>query len=245
VAGGSRLDRPGSVIAARRGGERCWRAVNARCRARMLACVITACLTLPGCGLGTQTVPQPIDPASFTSAEPPAPPRSTSVGQIYLIRERRLVAVPRTTTTLTDTLSLLAAGPTPLDTETGLESPLRGAATVQAVDDAGVATIEVGPEFAGLPDDDRYLAVSLTKNSRSAADKPKACPGTLQHLGAFERDIDDRARVRMAPRCCCWSSSAVGTSTNTVRAIAKRFSRGLRPIVASTSPSGPRRWRRS
>jgi Sporulation and spore germination len=126
----------------------------------MLACVITACLTLPGCGLGTQTVPQPIDPASFTSAEPPAPPRSTSVGQIYLIRERRLVAVPRTTTTLTDTLSLLAAGPTPLDTETGLESPLRGAATVQAVDDAGVATIEVGPEFAELPDHDRYLAAA-------------------------------------------------------------------------------------
>lgn len=133
-------------------------AVNAGCRARVLICVAAACLALPACGLGTQTVPQPIDPASFSSIAPPAPPRSTSVGQIYLVRAGRLVAVPRTTATLADTLNLLAAGPTPLDTETGLESPLRSAVTLQGVDDAGVVTIGVGPEFAGLPDGDRFLA---------------------------------------------------------------------------------------
>jgi hypothetical protein len=135
-------------------------AVNVRCRARVLACVTTACLALPACGLGTQAVPQPIDPASFSSVAPPAPPRSTSVGQIYLVREGRLVPVPRTTTTLADTLSLLSAGPTALDAETGLESPLRSAVTVLAVDDAGVVTVGVGPEFAGLPDDDQFLAAA-------------------------------------------------------------------------------------
>jgi hypothetical protein len=126
----------------------------------MLACVVATGLSLAACGLGTQTDPQPIDPASFSSVAPPAPPRFTDVGQIYLVRAGRLVAVPRTTTTLADALSLLAAGPTALDAETGLESRLRTAVTLLAVDDAGVATVGVGPEFAGLPDDERFLAAA-------------------------------------------------------------------------------------
>ena len=114
-----------------------------------------------GCGLTAQSQPEPVQTSPLGESAAPAPPLSTDVVQIYLVRAERLVAVPRAGRTVSDAIAFLSAGPTALDSEAGLNSALAGATVELAAEhDPDVLTVEMAPEFAQLPERDRFLAVA-------------------------------------------------------------------------------------
>lgn len=114
-----------------------------------------------GCGLTAQSRPEPVQTSPVGVSAGPDPPLSTQIVQIYLVRAERLVAVPRAGRTVADAIASLSAGPTALDSEAGLNSPLAGAPVELAAEhDSEVVTVEMTPEFARLPEHDRFLAVA-------------------------------------------------------------------------------------
>ena len=114
-----------------------------------------------GCGLTAQSRPEPVQTSPVEDSAALAPPLSTEVVQIYLVRAERLVAVPRAGRTVADAIASLSAGPTALDSEAGLNSPLTGATVELAAEhNPEVVTVEMTPEFARLPEHERFLAVA-------------------------------------------------------------------------------------
>lgn len=114
-----------------------------------------------GCGLTAQSAPEPVPTSSLDGTAAPASPQSTDVVQIYLLRDERLVAVPRAGRSMRDAITLLAAGPTALDVETGLGTALVTRSVELATGpDPDVVVLEVTPEFIGLSDRERFLAVA-------------------------------------------------------------------------------------
>ncbi len=86
---------------------------------------------------------------------------STDVVQIYLVRAERLVAVPRAGHSVSDAIATLAAGPTALDREAGLDSALASATVeVAAEHSPDVVIVEMAPEFTRLPERDWFLAAA-------------------------------------------------------------------------------------
>ncbi len=143
--------------AGRRGDGRTGRSSPSLLAGVVLFCVLAL---IAGCGPAAQGEPVPVLPGR---PEPgtPAPPRSTDVVQIYLVRDGRLVAVPRTGRSASDAVAALVAGPTPLDVETGLGSAiLAHAVRLAGPPSPDVVTVEVTPEFAGLPERERFLAAA-------------------------------------------------------------------------------------
>jgi hypothetical protein len=128
---------------------------------------LTSCLVLllamalvAGCGLAPEHEPEQV-PASPVDESALRAPQSTGVVQIYLVRDGRLVAVPRTGLSASDAIAALAAGPTSLDGEAGLSSvPLAGLVESAMAQDSDIVTVGVTPEFAGLSDREQYLAVA-------------------------------------------------------------------------------------
>ena len=108
-----------------------------------------------GCGLTAQSRPEPVQTSPVEDSAALAPPLSTEIVQIYLVRAERLVAVPRAGRTVSDAIASLSAGPTALDSEAGLNSPLTGATVELAAEhNPEVVTVEMTPEFARLPEHD-------------------------------------------------------------------------------------------
>ena len=91
---------------------------------RCLRIVLLLATTLvAGGGLTPEREPERV-PASSPAETVPRGPQSTGVVQIYLVRDDRLVAVPRTGMSVADAIAALSAGPTLLDGEAGLGSAL-------------------------------------------------------------------------------------------------------------------------
>ncbi len=149
--------RPMTVGVGKRGDEwqgRCGPALPARV---VLFCVLAL---IAGCGPTAQGQPVPVVPSPPESGLP-APPQATDVVQIYLVRDDRLVAVPRTGRSVSDAVAALTAGPTPLDVETGLGSAvLARSVRLAGSQTPDVVTVEVTPEFAGLLERERFLAAA-------------------------------------------------------------------------------------
>jgi len=114
-----------------------------------------------GCGLTAQSRPEPVQTNPAEESAVPVSPLSTDVVQIYLVRAERLVAVPRAGHSVSDAVARLAAGPTALDREAGLDSAL-ASATVELVADQvpDVVTVQMALEFTQLPERDRFLAAA-------------------------------------------------------------------------------------
>jgi hypothetical protein len=129
-------------------------------RLRLRIVLLLAVALAAGCGLAPEHEPVrvPASPVDETSLRAP---QSTGVVQIYLVRDGRLVAVPRTGLSVSDAILALAAGPTSLDGEAGLGSVLPADLVEPAVaQDSGIVTVEVTPEFAALSGREQYLAVA-------------------------------------------------------------------------------------
>ncbi len=123
----------------------------------VLFCVLAL---IAGCGPAAQDEPVPVLPSPPESGAP-ATPQATDVVQIYLVRDDRLVAVPRTGRSVSDAVAALAAGPTPLDAGTGLGSAvLARAVRLAGPQTPDVVTVEVTPEFADLLERERFLAAA-------------------------------------------------------------------------------------
>jgi hypothetical protein len=112
------------------------------------------------CGVAPTAEPQPVTEAP-APADVPGRPTSTGVVQIYLVRADRLVPVDRVGRTAEDALTLLAAGPTPLDDEAQLVTLLPERAIGRADRrDPDVLTVEIDPGVTALPADRQRLAVA-------------------------------------------------------------------------------------
>lgn len=77
--------------------------------------------------------------------------------EVYLIRGGHLVPVPRSGRSVADALGALSAGPTALDVDAELRSPLP-ALPVDVVTGQDPDTIAVPAGFATLPARDQFLA---------------------------------------------------------------------------------------
>ena len=108
--------------------------------------------------MAAQSEPEAVPPGVPGAAVPPSP-HVTGVVQVFLVRDGHLVPVPRTGRSAADALGALSAGPTALDVDVELRSPLP-ALPVDFItgQDPDVATIVVPAEFAALPARDQFLA---------------------------------------------------------------------------------------
>ena len=120
-----------------------------------------AVLVAAGCGLPAEPTARAVASEEAVAATVPAEPTSTGIVQIYLVRDDHLVPVDRAGSSATDALGLLAAGPTPLDTQAGLGTALPpGLIRRTTRPDGGVLTVDVTPEFATLSPGDQLLAAA-------------------------------------------------------------------------------------
>jgi hypothetical protein len=119
-----------------------------------------ALVSISGCGVAAESEPEAVT-TSPTSPATPGRPQSTGVVEIYLVRDGHLVAVSRAGRSAADALSALAVGPTDIDVEAHLGSPLPALpVTLFPQQDPAVVTIDVPAEFATLPPRDRLLAAA-------------------------------------------------------------------------------------
>lgn len=125
--------------------------------------VVLLLAVVGGCALTAQDAPDPVagPPAtpSTTTARPP-PPGGASV-TVYLLRDERLVAVQRRgQPTVQGALDLLAAGPSPAEAATGIDSVIApGDLTLTGVSRIdGTAVVTVGDGFAALTGRRQLLA---------------------------------------------------------------------------------------
>ena len=130
-----------------------------RRRAARVIAIILAIAAAAGCGVPAETKPQAVQSRPLATSTP-ARPHTTGVVQVYLVRDGHLVAVPRTGRSVADAVTALSAGPTTLDTEADLDSPLAALPTGLVSQDRDVIVIDVPPEFAALPARDRLLAMA-------------------------------------------------------------------------------------
>ena len=120
--------------------------------------VAVALAAAAGCGVAAQSEPEAVPPGAPAAAAP-APPHVTGVVQVYLVRDGHLVPVSRTGRSVADALGALSAGPTTLDLDAELRSPLPALPVdVVAGQDLDVLTIAVPAGFATLPARDQFLA---------------------------------------------------------------------------------------
>jgi hypothetical protein len=119
-----------------------------------------ALVGISGCGVGAESAPEAVT-TSPTGTVAPARPRSTGVVQVYLVRDGHLVPVSRAGRSAADALAALAAGPTALDVEVHLRSPVAALpVTLVPQQDPGIVAVDVPPEFAALSARDRFLAAA-------------------------------------------------------------------------------------
>lgn len=130
-----------------------------RRRVTGIAVIILAIIAAAGCGVPAETEPQAMLSRPLATLTP-ARPHATGVVQVYLVRDGHLVAVPRTGRSVADAVTALSAGPTHLDTEAELDSPLAALPIGVVSQDRDVVVIDVAPEFAALPVPDRLLATA-------------------------------------------------------------------------------------
>lgn len=130
-----------------------------RRRVMRIAVVVLAISAAAGCGVPAETRPQAVVSRSLTTPTP-ARPHTTGVVQVYLVRDGHLVAVPRTGRSVADAVTALLAGPTALDAEADLDSPLAALPIGLVSQDRDVVVIDVPPEFAALPAPDGLLATA-------------------------------------------------------------------------------------
>ncbi len=130
-----------------------------RARGAALAVGVAVALgSTAGCSVAAQSKPEAV-PLGVPAAAAPAPPHVTGIVQVYLVRDGHLVSVPRTGGSVAEALAALSAGPTALDVDVDLRSPLPALPVyVVAGQDSDVVTIAVPPEFAALPARDQFLA---------------------------------------------------------------------------------------
>ena len=95
-----------------------------RRRTRLAALVGVLLLALTACGLTAQGSPQRVDTGTIAENGPLPSVRRVGVVEIYLLRDERLVSVVRSGRTGQDALSLLAAGPTPVEAAAGIGNAL-------------------------------------------------------------------------------------------------------------------------
>lgn len=136
------------------GGRRARRAVVA-------ALVAALAGSIGGCGLDVTDEPRLLTPVS--SANPTSTGSPDDVGApapVYLVRERRLVAVLRRADTTVEAVAALTAGPTATETASGLSTSLGpDPITVRPTTDPSTAVLEVTEEFAALAGASQLLAV--------------------------------------------------------------------------------------
>src|SRR5690242_12980911 len=75
------------------------------------------------CGVAAESEPQAVTSGPPGSATP-ARPHSTGIVRVYLVRDGHLVPVPRNGRSAADAVTALVAGPTGLDADAALRSPL-------------------------------------------------------------------------------------------------------------------------
>lgn len=122
--------------------------------------VLVAALLTSACGVTTQSVPQPVAQNHLPVTATPAPPRVSSVVQVYLVRGGRLVPVTRSGRSTDDAITSLSAGPTALDVQADLETRIPPQSVALAPAQGGIVVVEVTSAFAALPDRDLFLAAA-------------------------------------------------------------------------------------
>ena len=132
-----------------------------RRRTRLAALVGVLLLALTACGLTAQGSPQRVDTGTIAENGPLPSVRRVGVVEIYLLRDERLVSVVRSGRTGQDALSLLAAGPTPVEAAAGIGNalppqPLRFVGEQEERDGGGRVT----EAFAALSGRSQLLAVA-------------------------------------------------------------------------------------
>ena len=122
--------------------------------------MLVVALLTSACGITTQSVPQTVVQNQLPATATPAPPQLSSVVQVYLVRDGRLVPVTRSGRSADDAITSLSAGPTALDAQADLETriPPQSVTLVAAQD--GVVVVDVTSAFTTLPDHDRFLAAA-------------------------------------------------------------------------------------
>ncbi len=129
-------------------------------RLRFHVVLLLVVALVPGCGLAPEHEPERV-PASPPAENVLRAPQSTGVVQIYLVRDGRLVAVPRAGVSVADAIEALSAGPTVLDGEAGLGSALLADLVEPDVgQEADSVTVDVTPAFTGLSKREQYLALA-------------------------------------------------------------------------------------
>jgi spore germination protein GerM len=129
-------------------------------RCRMLAACVAVLLAC-ACGITTQGAPQPVVRNQLPNTAVPQPPQVSSVVQVYLVRDGRLVPVIRSGRSTDDAIRSLSAGPTTLDAGADLETRVpRRSVALGAGHDEDVVVMDVTSAFTELPDHDRFLAAA-------------------------------------------------------------------------------------
>jgi spore germination protein GerM len=146
--------------------------VTGRPAARSARIAIVVTLLLGGCGVSTQTEPEPLvtatgdHPASRPAGISPGPTGSaarTQDTEIYFTRDNHLVAVRRRIPLgagPTERLAALVAGPTPAESAAGITTALPPVAAVEGRIVDGVLVARLSPEFAELAGPQQILALA-------------------------------------------------------------------------------------
>ncbi|MDG4824934.1 GerMN domain-containing protein [Asanoa sp. WMMD1127] len=133
---------------------------------RRLAVFAAAIALLGGCGVAAEKTPRQIEapPGPFPTyaAATPAPPGAAdAVERLCFVRDARLVAVTRRTTTvptLAEQFTHLLAGPTDAERDQALTTALTGSPTVSRTAGSTLVTVEVTADGVGAGRSDEAVA---------------------------------------------------------------------------------------
>lgn len=142
--------------------------MKAKPRALVLALVV-ASVGLSACGISPQADPQTVSaqeiPAGLVSPTTTTKPRAPTVYvNVYLSTRQRLTAVARGVgepASIAGALAALQRGPTTLESQEGLESPISTAGPLTLDRQVGDAVVVgIGPSFTNLSSREQLLAVA-------------------------------------------------------------------------------------